>query len=495
MGHDRDAGTAGAARGPGGRSEGHTRRTLLWRVAQVLARWLPLWSVELGEQVDGELVLLTAKPGEAAVTSTRQPVGSQPAAHPVRTPSTGRKPRPGTPRRVVVPLGEATPSTLSLTLHLDAAGRAELLTPSLLTALGRVMLHLLRGQEVTQRVAELSRRAHTENRELRDQRRQSEPERTLVARGPAMQEALARLEAVARFDTPVLLTGESGTGKELLAQRLHRLSPRGQRALIAINCGALPPQLVESALFGHEAGAFTGASKRHRGVFERADRGTLFLDEIGELPLAVQVKLLRALQSQEFERVGGEEKVRVDVRVIAATHRALEQMVEAGTFRRDLFYRLCVFPIRVPPLRERLEELPALAATLIGEIAGRLGMAAPRLSPALLERLQSHAWPGNVRELGNVLESAMILGQGATLEAADVPLAPAAAPTDGPLERLEDATRRCIGAALGACNGRIYGAQGAARALGLNPGTLQSKLRKLGMDRAQFIREGSESEE
>ena len=321
-------------------SEGHTRRTLLWRVAQVLARWLPLRSVELGEQVDGELVLLTAKPGEAAVTSTRQPVGQPAAAHPVRTPSTGRKPRSDTPRRVVVPLGEATPTTLSLTLHLDAAQRADLLTPSLLAALGRVMLHLLRGQEVTQRVAELSRRAHTENRELRDQRRQSEPERTLVARGPAMQEALARLEAVARFDTPVLLTGESGTGKELLAQRLHRLSPRGQRALIAINCGALPPQLVESALFGHEAGAFTGASKRHRGVFERADRGTLFLDEIGELPLAVQVKLLRALQSQEFERVGGEEKVRVDVRVIAATHRALEQMVEAGNFRRALFYRL-----------------------------------------------------------------------------------------------------------------------------------------------------------
>ncbi len=473
-------------------SEGHTRRTLLWRVAQVLARWLPLRSVALGEEVDGELVLLTAKPGEAAVTSTRQPVAGQPA-NSVRTPGASSKPRPGTPRPVVVPLGEV--ATIALTLHLDAPGRPDLLTPSMLATLGRVMLHLLRGQEVTQRVAELSRRAHTENRELRDLRRQTEPERTLVARGAAMQEALARLEAVARFDTPVLLSGESGTGKELLAQRLHRLSPRGQRPLIAINCGALPAQLVESALFGHEVGAFTGASKRHRGVFERADRGSLFLDEVGELPLAVQVKLLRALQSQEFERVGGEEKVRVDVRVIAATHRALEQMVEAGTFRRDLYYRLCVFPIRVPPLRERLEELPALAATLIGEIAGRLGMAAPRLSPKLLERLQGHAWPGNVRELGNVLEAAMIVGKGGVLEAADVPLAPAAAATDGPLERLEDATRRCIGAALGACNGRIYGAQGAARALGLNPGTLQSKLRKLGMDRTQFIREGDETEE
>jgi formate hydrogenlyase transcriptional activator len=388
-----------------------------------------------------------------------------------------------------VPLGEA-PATLVLTLVL--ADRAEVLTPALIAALARMLLHLLRGQEVTQRVAELSRRAHAENRELRDQRRAA-PEPTLVARGPAMQEALARLAAVARFDTPVLLTGESGTGKELLAQRLHRLSPRGHRPLVAINCGAMPPTLVESALFGHEVGAFTGASKRHRGVFERADRGTLFLDEIGELPLAVQVKLLRALQSQEFERVGGEERVRVDVRVIAATHRELEPMVAAGAFRRDLFFRLCVFPIRVPPLRERLDELPALTAALLAEIAARLGISPPAVSPGLLARLRGHAWPGNVRELGNVLESAVIVARGGALAAEDVALAPAIVATDAPIERLEDATRRCIAAALQACNGRIYGPQGAARALGLKPGTLQSKLRKLGMDREQFIREDGEA--
>ncbi len=440
-------------------SEGHTRRTLLRRVAEVLARGLPVARVELRETIDGEVTVLTAVPGAAVV------VGAQAA-------------RSGQ-RRV-----ELSPGEPALTLWL--AGPAELLTPTLVEALGRVLQHLLRGQEVTQRVAELSRRAHLENRELRDQARQGEQERQLVARGPAMQAVLARVAAVARFDTPVLLSGESGTGKELLAQRLHRLSPRGHRPLVAINCGALPAQLVESALFGHEAGAFTGASKRHRGVFERADRGTLFLDEVGELPLAVQVKLLRALQSQQFERVGGEEIIKVDVRVLAATHRALAAMVEAGSFRRDLYYRLCVFPIAVPPLRERLDELPALVATLVAEIAGRLGIAAPRVSPGLLEQLRGQPWPGNVRELANVLESAMILG-GDTLVIGDMPAAPTA--SSAVIESLEEATRRCIAAALEACNGRIYGPQGAARRLGLKPGTLQSKLRKLGVERTQFVRE------
>jgi len=479
-------------------SEGHTRRTLLRRVAEVLADWMPLLRVELSEHIGDELEVLTATPGGATVTSTRQPLAGELAAA-MRSghilDQTGKW-RPEAQRRVIVPLGEQAPASMALTLWLGGAAQGQgLLTPSLIAAIGQVLLHLLRGQEVTQRVAELSRRAHVENRELRDQRRQAEPERAMVAHSPAMQEAITRLTAVARFDTPVLLSGESGTGKELLAQRLHRLSPRRNRPLVVINCGALPAQLIESALFGHEAGAFTGASKRHHGVFERADRSTLFLDEVGELPLAVQVKLLRALQSQEFERVGGEEKVRVDVRVVAATHRALEQMVESGSFRRDLYYRLCVFSIRVPPLRDRLEELPALTATLVTELAARLGIAAPQVSPALLDRLRQHSWPGNVRELGNVLESALILGRGDTLGPSDVLLAPAAPAPEAPLERLDDAIRRCIGAALEACNGRIYGPRGAARALGLKPGTLQSKLRKLDIDREQFIREGGEPDE
>jgi transcriptional regulator with GAF, ATPase, and Fis domain len=390
---------------------------------------------------------------------------------------------------VIVPLGGAGAS-LFIAMTLAPGGRARI-EPPLLAALGGVLFNLLRGQEVTQRVAELSRRAHVENRELREQARHGERERLLVAQSAAMQEVLRRIDAVAPFDTAVLLSGESGTGKELLAQRLHRLSPRGHRPLVAINCGALPANLVESALFGHEAGSFTGATRRHLGVFERADRGTLFLDEVGELPLEVQVKLLRALQSQEFERVGGEERVRVDVRVIAATHRALEPMVAAGTFRRDLFFRLCVFPIRVPPLRERLDELPALTAALVADIAARLKLPAPALAPAVLATLARHAWPGNVRELGNVLEAAIILGRGESL-ALDAALAADPAPACEPIETLDAAVRRCITTALRACDGRIYGPTGAAEALGLKPGTLQSKMRKLGIDREPFVRAGEE---
>ncbi|MCY1011611.1 sigma-54 dependent transcriptional regulator [Nannocystis pusilla] len=470
-------------------SEAHTRRTWVRRVIEALARALPLARLELGERVEGtdEVEVVSGAPGDGAVATTRRRLQEREIAalRAGRIDETERR-GPGGRSRLVLPLGGAGAAMfVALTL-----GPGERPTPALAATLGDVLFHLLRGQEVTQRVAELSRRAHVENRELREQARHGERERPLVARSAAMQEVLRRLEAVAPFDTTVLLAGESGTGKELLAQRLHRLSARGHRPMVAINCGALPANLVESALFGHEAGAFTGATKRHLGVFERADRGTLFLDEVGELPLEVQVKLLRALQSQEFERVGGEERVRVDVRVIAATHRELEPMVAAGGFRRDLFFRLCVFKIRVPPLRERLEELPALTAALVADIAARLKLPTPAVPPAALVRLARHDWPGNVRELANVLEAAIILGRGTAL-ALDAALAvePAPAPTPAAVERLDAAIRRCITAALRACDGRIYGPGGAAQALGLKPGTLQSKMRKLGIDREPFVRE------
>ncbi|MCY1067316.1 sigma-54 dependent transcriptional regulator [Nannocystis sp. RBIL2] len=470
-------------------SEAHTRRTWVRRVAEVLARALPLARLELGERIEGtdEVEVVSGAPDGGAVATTRRRLQEREIAA-LRSGRVDEAERrgPGGRERLVVPLGGAG-AAMFVALSLGPGGR---LTPALAATLGDVLFHLLRGQEVTQRVAELSRRAHAENRELREQARHGERERPLVARSAAMQEVLRRIDAVAPFDTTVLLAGESGTGKELLAQRLHRLSARGHRPMVAINCGALPANLVESALFGHEAGAFTGATKRHHGVFERADRGTLFLDEVGELPLEVQVKLLRALQSQEFERVGGEERVRVDVRVIAATHRELEPMVAAGSFRRDLFFRLCVFPIRVPPLRERLEELPALTAALVADVAARLKLPAPPVPPAALVRLARHDWPGNVRELANVLEAAIILGRGTTL-ALDAALAvePAPAPTPAAVEPLEAAIRRCITAALQACDGRIYGPGGAAQALGLKPGTLQSKMRKLGIDREPFVRE------
>ncbi|WP_434421631.1 sigma-54 interaction domain-containing protein [Nannocystis pusilla] len=470
-------------------SEAHTRRTWVPRVARALARALPLARLELGERVEGtdEVEVVSGAPDGGAVATTRRRLQEREIAA-LRSGLIDEAERrgPGGRSRLIVPLGGAG-AAMFVVLSLGPGGRP---TPALAATLADVLFHLLRGQEVTQRVAELSRRAHVENRELREQARHGERERPLVACSAAMQEVLRRIDAVAPFDTAVLLAGESGTGKELLAQRLHRLSARGHRPMVAINCGALPANLVESALFGHEAGAFTGATRRHLGVFERADRGTLFLDEVGELPLEVQVKLLRALQSQEFERVGGEERVRVDVRVIAATHRELEPMVAAGSFRRDLFFRLCVFPIRVPPLRERPGELPALTAALVADIAARLKLPAPPVPPAALVRLARHDWPGNVRELANVLEAAIILGRGRAL-ALDAVLAvePAPAPKPAPVERLDAAIRRCITAALGACDGRIYGPGGAAQALGLKPGTLQSKMRKLGIDREPFVRE------
>jgi len=468
-------------------SEAHTRRTWVRRVAEVLARALPLTRLELGERVEGtgDVDVVSGTPDGAAIATTRRRLLEREIAA-LRSGLADESARRADGRSLlVVPLG-GPGAAMFVALSLGPGARLE---PSLLAVLGDMLFHLLRGQEVTQRVAELSRRAHVENRELRGQARHGERERPFVAQGAAMQEVLRRIDAVAPFDTTVLLAGESGTGKELLAQRLHRLSARGHRSLVAINCGALPANLVESALFGHEVGAFTGATRRHLGVFERADRGSLFLDEVGELPLEVQVKLLRALQSQEFERVGGEERVRVDVRVIAATHRALEPMVAAGTFRRDLFFRLCVFPIRVPPLRERLDELPALIAALVADIAARLKLPAPAVSPEALVQLARHAWPGNVRELGNVLEAAIILGGGGEALALDAALAVDAPPPSAAIERLDDAIRRCIAEALRACDGRIYGPTGAAQALGLKPGTLQSKMRKLGIDREPFIRD------
>ncbi|MEZ4448348.1 MAG: sigma-54 dependent transcriptional regulator [Nannocystaceae bacterium] len=497
-------------------SQAHTRRSLVRRVAEVLARWSPLVRVELVDHdpATDELEGIAAEPGDAGPrTPERRPLaGSRVAAalrsaSPFDSASGGRGGswearalrRIGAARFLIVPLAEAPPASQALIAWLGPADdRPDVLAPPMPALLGRVLSHVLRAQEVTQRVAEVSRRAHAENRELRDQQRQRGPEPTLVAHGPAMAAALARVDAVAGFDTAVLLLGESGTGKELLAQRVHAASSRAHRPWVALNCGALPPQLIESALFGHEAGAFTGATRRHRGVFERAHRGTLFLDEVGELPPAVQVKLLRALQSNEFERVGGEEAVQVDVRVIAATHRELADMVEAGRFRRDLYYRLCVFPIRVPPLRERLEEVPALASALVAEICGRLRIRPPPLTAAVLERLRRHPWPGNVRELRNVLEAALIVGRGEAIDAAALDLhgADARPTTTTPaLERLEDATRRCIAAALTATGGRIYGPGGAAEALDLKPGTLQSKMRKLGIQRGDFVPDAADDDD
>jgi len=340
--------------------------------------------------------------------------------------------------------------------------------------------HLL----VIQRVATLSRHAHVKNRELQTDLERLAAPGALVARSPVMRAAKSRAELVARHVTTVLLTGESGSGKEVLAREIHRQSPRSHRPMLVVNCGAIPEALVESELFGHERGAFTGAERAHAGVFERAHRGTLFLDEIGELPLAAQVKLLRALQERQVRRVGGDAVIDVDVRLIAATHRSLASMVESGAFREDLYYRLDVFSIAVPALRDRRGDLAPLVAALLGELCGKLGMAVPVVSRQVLTRLEAHDWAGNVRELMNLLESALILGAGRTLELPDE--FPRRTGRARAVEGFTGAVRVAIEDALRATRGKLYGSDGAAARLGLKPGTLQSKMRKLGIQRADF---------
>ncbi|HVH97775.1 MAG TPA: sigma 54-interacting transcriptional regulator, partial [Enhygromyxa sp.] len=313
-----------------------------------------------------------------------------------------------------------------LALELDDGARLHLHTskppPSWLAdaELRRAIAQLLargrKSQLIVQRLADASRRAHTAKRELE---RSVDVGPSPVARSEAMRELLARARAVAGYPTTVLITGESGVGKEIVASFIHANSTRARGPFVRINCGALPETLAESELFGHEPGAFTGASRRHRGVFERAHRGTLFLDEIGELPLHLQVKLLRTLQSGELTRVGGEQTVEVDVRVIAATNRPLDAMIADGRFRADLFFRLSVFPLVVPPLRERKPDIPPLIEQLLDELGHRFERPRPHVDESTLTRLINHPWPGNVRELANALEAAMIVSHDGRLRLPD----------------------------------------------------------------------------
>jgi len=348
--------------------------------------------------------------------------------------------------------------------------------------LNRVAAVALEHVTVLARVAELNRQTTTDREKLHAELKRAVLPGSIVAASRELRRVFHELvPAVARTDTTVLVRGETGTGKEIVARQVHALSSRSHRPFLAVNCGALPDGLVESALFGHEPGAFTGADRRHAGVFERAHGGTLFLDEIGDLPLLAQVKLLRVLQEGEVERLGSDGAIPVDVRVIAATHRPLESMIEQRKFRPDLFYRLNVFPIDVPPLRARPADVDALVASTLQRLAARQRRLPPRVPAAALARLRRHSWPGNVRELENVLERAM-------LTSSDVLELPPgfeheARALSGQVDTFAEASRRAIRAALTASEGRIYGARGAARSLGLKPSTLQSKMSRLGLNR------------
>lgn len=331
----------------------------------------------------------------------------------------------------------------------------------------------------------------------------------IVGAQGGLRTVLDRVTQVAGTDVPVLLLGETGTGKEVIAREIHRRSARPSGPIVRVNCGAIPPGLIDSELFGHDRGSFTGAVSDRAGWFERADGGTLFLDEIGELPPDAQVRLLRVLQDGTFERVGGRRTHTVDVRIVAATHRDLHTMVQARAFREDLWYRISVFPIHLPPLRERPGDIPALAAHFAWRAGQRLGGAPLVPGPEEMEQLLAYPWPGNVRELAAVIERAVILGGGHRMElaaalggghriemaavsgASPAPVAaaagPAAAGAPAPgIATLDEAMAEHIRRALGATHGRIEGPGGAAALLGINPHTLRARMRKLGVEWSRF---------
>jgi formate hydrogenlyase transcriptional activator len=300
---------------------------------------------------------------------------------------------------------------------------------------------------------------------------------------------LKAVKTVAPTDSTVLILGETGTGKELIARAIHNLSPRRGRSFVRTSVAALPETLLESELFGHEKGAFTGATASRAGRLEIANRGTLFLDEVGDIPAEMQPKLLRVLQEREFERLGSAKTQRVDVRVVAATNRDLERMSEEGTFRSDLFYRLNVFPITMPALRDRAEDIPALARHFAAFYARRMGRAVPTIPADAMHALQQWKWPGNIRELQNVIERAVILTSGPTLQLPFQDLQPKArraGPAPKPAPTLKDAERDAIMQALRDSGGVISGPTGAAARLGLRRTTLHSKMRKLGIERPGY---------
>ena len=307
----------------------------------------------------------------------------------------------------------------------------------------------------------------------------------LIGTSAALNQAMELVRQVADTDATVLITGETGTGKELIARAIHNFSNRKDKTLVKLNCATIPENLAESELFGHEKGSFTGAIARKLGRFELADGGTLFLDEIGELPLEMQAKLLRVLQEGEFERVGGNQTLKCNVRVVAATHRDLAQLSQQGQFRSDLYYRLSVFPIHLPPLRERKEDIPYLVKHFIDKYAAKFGKKIESIPERMMVDLQSYGWPGNIRELQHIIERAVILTKGTQLAAVDsINLSGASNPTASHIATLDEAERSHILKALEATSWRIAGEQGAAKILGVPSTTLRSRMEKLGINKA-----------
>jgi formate hydrogenlyase transcriptional activator len=359
----------------------------------------------------------------------------------------------------------------------------------LLDEQGEVIRWYATGTDIDDR-KQAEERTRQENFALREEIDHSSMFEEIVGSSEAIGGVLSQVTKVAKTDSTVLILGETGTGKELIARALHRRSRRSARAFVAVNCAAIPPSLIASELFGHEKGAFTGALQRRAGRFETADGGTIFLDEIGELPVETQIALLRVLQEREFERIGSTEPLKVDVRVVAATNRDLGRAVEAGTFRQDLFYRLNVFPIRIPPLRERVDDIPLLVEYLIDRYAKKAAKKFRAISKKTLELFETYDWPGNVRELQNVIERAVVLCDGETFSIDETWLKRTSRRPPGPevpfITTVVAHEKELIEAALVKSNGRIAGPSGAAAKLGIPRQTLESKIRSFGIDKHRF---------
>jgi formate hydrogenlyase transcriptional activator len=334
----------------------------------------------------------------------------------------------------------------------------------------------------------LKEQLQVENRLLRDEIVQRSIYEEIVGSSTSLQKVLVAIDRVARTDSTVLVTGETGTGKELVAHAIHRRSPRSARALVKVNCAALPADLIASELFGHEKGAFTGALQQRIGRFEAANGGTIFLDEIGELTAEMQIALLRVLQEKEFERVGGSKTIRSDVRVITATNRNLEREVAGGRFRMDLYYRLNVFPVHVPPLRERIDDIPILVDYFAARLASRMGKRINQIEKRTLDAMQEYSWPGNIRELQNVIERGVILADSEVfrLEPGTLAQEPRRGLTTPSAPVAQGDQKAEIEAVLRETRGRISGANGAAARLGVPASTLESRIRALGINKHQF---------
>jgi len=354
---------------------------------------------------------------------------------------------------------------------------------SILRDVGRALSVATANALANEEIRKLREQLEAENISLRTQLGQAPWFEEILAHSAALKHVLETIEQVATTDATVLITGETGTGKELVARAIHRRSPRARGPFVKVNCAAIPDTLMASELFGHERGAFTGAIERRKGRFEQSHGGTLFLDEIGELPQEMQVLLLRVLQEREFERLGGTQTLQVDVRLVAATNRDLAEDVRAERFRSDLYYRLNVFPVHIPALRERPEDIPPLVAHFAEKYGTRFGRKISRIDRQTLDILQSHTWPGNVRELENQVERAVILSRGGVLH---LDTAMLSATKGGSTQQIRSEERQAIENALATSQGKVAGANGAAKKLGLPPSTVEFRIRKLGIDKFRY---------